>query len=158
MTPLATLLAEIREALNDQSWRAGASAVDERAYGLLDRVVSALEHPTAEDVLALLRANPEAALAALGELRIAGAWTDRDGRIVRLGIREPEEVVRIAPSEMGVTPGRGFFEEGWRHFRDETGDVSDEYETREAAQAAADERLRAEGWVLVDNDRAEGRP
>jgi len=89
---------------------------------------------TADDLRALLRANPEAAVEAVDSAKIARPWKDRtrhalDGDVVAAVVR----------------------------WSDRTGGPATADELLRA-QAAVDAYLAAEGWVLIDTPTTQETP
>lgn len=103
---------------------------------------------TADELIALLRANPAAAIEAVKEAKIAGPRVRRYDGSCRHSIHGGVVVASIGAREGGwftYTPNR-------REPQYVGGQVnSAKGETLEAFTARADEFWRREGWILVDS-------
>lgn len=103
---------------------------------------------TPDQILTILRENPDATLEALGRFRVAHPWVD--GTVVEQSYRrlatwagtfERAVVYYLPPEEAGLYGAPA--EPGW-YTADET-----RFDSREEAKAFMDEALRGEGFWLL---------
>jgi len=88
-------------------------------------------------LVALLRARPEEAVAAVDASKVARAWDDGMREVLGRGDCSPGEIAYNGHSR------------GWYVVSPRWSDVHQEYDGGSAAEAAADAALLADGWVLA---------